>query len=421
MLKCLVIEDHKDKGIAANIINQALDEYTRMVEVSLYDINYIKHNYISDHFDFVVLIHDNTIYHKYHVESISERTTDKEMRDQPLHYYREGEVPIFDFMSLSFSSFISAYDISVSYSPSSKTPWDNPNVIFQVLLRDRMIVIISGYHSHKRDGFVNRIRGAMDDVLKKHVFDDYFRLLREERDTINHIIRSIEFPPEYHQAGLSVLNYFGTLINQRYPEIPVTVRIEQEGLKVRLTIQTPEGHRDIVEQTLQAYGLIVTGRMAPEELLENPYQVMALKHKLDMVAMELRHTRELLQSAERYNEQQQGRVLSLEADVTHLRQFVGSSLQHNQELTMMLQSLLSSLRQQHDTAVHQALSTLKEVLARGITHNDEEAVKGALSTIKEKEPGVFCQMIDLIGKGAITGTAGRLLYDWLMHLSTVLR
>jgi hypothetical protein len=122
MLKCLVIEDHKDKGIAANIINQALDEYTRMVEVSLYDINYIKHNYISDHFDFVVLIHDNTIYHKYHVESISERTTDKEMRDQPLHYYREGEVPIFDFMSLSFSSFISAYDISVSYSPSSKTP-----------------------------------------------------------------------------------------------------------------------------------------------------------------------------------------------------------------------------------------------------------------------------------------------------------
>jgi hypothetical protein len=213
---------------------------------------------------------------------------------------------------------------------------------------------------------------------------------------IGNITRSIEFPPEYHQAGLNILNYFSTIINQRYPEIPVTVRIEQEGLKVRMSVQTPEGHHEIVEQTLQAYGLVVTGRMAPEELLENPYQVMALKHKLEMAAMELRHTRELLQSAERYNEQQQSRILSLEADITHLRQFIGSSLQHNQELTEMLQSLLNSLRQQHDTAIYQALSTLKEVLARGITPTDEEVVKGALSTIKEKEPGVFRQMVDLL-------------------------
>jgi hypothetical protein len=237
---------------------------------------------------------------------------------------------------------------------------------------------------------------------------------------IGNITRSIEFPPEYHQAGLNILNYFSTIINQRYPEIPVTVRIEQEGLKVRMSVQTPEGHHEIVEQTLQAYGLVVTGRMAPEELLENPYQVMALKHKLEMAAMELRHTRELLQSAERYNEQQQSRILSLEADITHLRQFIGSSLQHNQELTEMLQSLLNSLRQQHDTAIYQALSTLKEVLARGITPTDEEVVKGALSTIKEKEPGVFRQMVDLLGKGAITGTAGRLLYDWLIHLTPLL-
>ncbi len=27
----------------------------------------------------------------------------------------------------------------------------------------------------------------------------------------NIIIRSIEFPPEYHQAGISILNYFGTI------------------------------------------------------------------------------------------------------------------------------------------------------------------------------------------------------------------
>jgi hypothetical protein len=103
---------------------------------------------------------------------------------------------------------------------------------------------------------------------------------------INNITRSIEFPPEYHQAGLSILNYFGTIIRQHYPEIPVTVRIEQEGLMVRIAVETAEGQREIVERTLEAYGLVVTGKMAPEELLEDPYQVMAFKHKLEMANMQ---------------------------------------------------------------------------------------------------------------------------------------
>jgi hypothetical protein len=134
--------------------------------------------------------------------------------------------------------------------------------------------------------------------------------------------------------------------------------------------------------------------------------------------MELRHTRDLLQFTE---QQQQARITSLEADVTHLRQLVGSSLQHNQEMTAMLQSLLATFTQQHDAAVHQPLSILKEVVEKGITPQDEPAVKAALTTIQEKEPGVFLQIVDLLGKGAITGTAGRLLYDFLMHLSANLR
>ena len=32
------------------------------------------------------------------------------------------------------------------------------------------------------------------------------------------IIRSIEFPPEYLQSGLSILNYFSTVVKQKYPD-----------------------------------------------------------------------------------------------------------------------------------------------------------------------------------------------------------
>ena len=134
--------------------------------------------------------------------------------------------------------------------------------------------------------------------------------------------------------------------------------------------------------------------------------------------MELCHARDLLQLT---GQQQQARTTSLEVDVTHLQQFVGSSLQHNQEITAMLQSLLATFTQQHDAAVHQALSTLKEAVDRGITVDDEQVVKEALTTIQEKEPGVFRQVVDLVGKGAITGASGRLLYDFLTQLGAVLR
>ena len=87
----------------------------------------------------------------------------------------------------------------------------------------------------------------------------------------------------------------------------------------------------------------------------------------------------------------------------------------------MLQSLLATFTQQHDAVVHQALSTLKEAVDRGITVDDEQVVKEALTTIQEKEPGVFRQVVDLVGKGAITGASGRLLYDFLTQLGAVLR
>jgi hypothetical protein len=129
--------------------------------------------------------------------------------------------------------------------------------MFRVPHETKTIFFVFGQYYDNKNQLIHDVRLFIDNKLINHVIEEYNKFFLKEREEINNIIRSIEFPPEYHQAGLTILNYFGTLINQRYPEIPVTVRIEQEGLKVRLTIQTPGGHREIVEQTLQAYGLVV--------------------------------------------------------------------------------------------------------------------------------------------------------------------
>ena len=94
------------------------------------------------------------------------------------------------------------------------------------------------------------------------------------------ITRSIEFPPAYHLAGIGILNYFGNIVHQKYPEEHVTVKIEQEGLTVRMIIETPEGIREQVEQTLTAYGLVVTGQMSPEKFTSDPHEVIELRNEL---------------------------------------------------------------------------------------------------------------------------------------------
>ncbi|MEP5236025.1 MAG: LuxR C-terminal-related transcriptional regulator, partial [Cyclobacteriaceae bacterium] len=59
-------------------------------------------------------------------------------------------------------------------------------------------------------------------------------LIKWELSTKNRIIRNIEFQAEYLQSGISIMNYFSTILQQKQPDLNSIVRIEQEGLRVRL-------------------------------------------------------------------------------------------------------------------------------------------------------------------------------------------
>ena len=55
--------------------------------------------------------------------------------------------------------------------------------------------------------------------------------------------RTIEFPPEHWEAGTSILSYFSRILGVKYPNERIKVRIEQEGLKLRMLIDTPPMYR----------------------------------------------------------------------------------------------------------------------------------------------------------------------------------
>jgi polyhydroxyalkanoate synthesis regulator phasin len=138
------------------------------------------------------------------------------------------------------------------------------------------------------------------------------------------IVRSIEFPPEYREAGTSILMYFNHVLKLKYPDVKVKVRIEQDGLILRMIIHTPSGHKESVERTIQEYGMVVTGQLPAELFLSDPFEVMALKNKLEIASLELRQTRELLNFTQNNS---QKRVESLEVEVDRLHRLIERSLQ----------------------------------------------------------------------------------------------
>ncbi len=108
------------------------------------------------------------------------------------------------------------------------------------------------------------------------------------------IIRSIEFPPEYYQAGISILNYFGTILRDKYPDKKAKVKIEQDGLKVTMIVESDDGDIETIEKLLDNYGLVIHGKMQPEKLLDNKDEVLQLKNQLGLAQHQIEMQKEFL-------------------------------------------------------------------------------------------------------------------------------
>ncbi|MCP4106255.1 MAG: DUF1566 domain-containing protein [Desulfobacteraceae bacterium] len=111
----------------------------------------------------------------------------------------------------------------------------------------------------------------------------------------NLISRSIEFPPQYYQAGISILNYFGTVLRKKYPDTKAKIRIEQEDLKITMIIDPVEGEREIIEKALDEYGLVITGNMTPEEFTNDRLLLIEMKSELRYAQNKIELQQELLQ------------------------------------------------------------------------------------------------------------------------------
>jgi hypothetical protein len=232
--------------------------------------------------------------------------------------------------------------------------------------------------------------------------------LQQKQSTL--VKRAIIFPPEYKQSAIVILSYFNDILNTKYPLMNVTVTIEQQGDKVTLIVETPAGERETIERELRDYGMVVTGELPPEQYLQNPQQVIALKHKLEIAALELRHTKELLQSERsHYGE----RILSLEDQTKLLREMLDKDKDSTDQISSQLRELVS-----HTKSTAQAsLKIIIALLERGLEKEDTAELEKHLREIKRDDSSVFERMQDLLIKGAIQGAAGNYFHAILQAIS----
>jgi Leucine-rich repeat (LRR) protein len=137
-------------------------------------------------------------------------------------------------------------------------------------------------------------------------------LVRYREQNPLQIERSIEFLPEYWTAGNSILSYFSHILSVKYPNQNIKVKIEQEGLLLRMIIDTPEGTTETIEKAFNDYVMVISRKLPPESLLTDPFEVMALKNKLENAELELRQTQKLFADKDRQ------RIESLEMQVSQL-------------------------------------------------------------------------------------------------------
>ena len=222
--------------------------------------------------------------------------------------------------------------------------------------------------------------------------------------------RSIVFPPEYKQAGVSILSYFSEVISSKYPDEAVEVSILQNGNNVTLRVETREGKIERIEKTLEQYGMVVTGQMSMEKFTDDKELIRDLKTKLEVTGLELRLRKEA------FLEQKTGyekRIGSLEDQVKNLYGLVSTGLQQASSLHEVIENLASNAKL--NARVLSSLEKISDLAKETYSKEREQNLVEAFREVQNESPS-FYQYLRSTLASIPGGIMGNLATPWVQAL-----
>lgn len=169
-------------------------------------------------------------------------------------------------------------------------------------------------------------------VVRK--FHDTFQLIELDKSQGFIIIRDIELPPPYYQAGLALINYFAMFLAHKYPGGTIKIRVEFRRITIAMIIETQdESVKKQIEELFEIYGLIIQGKLVPDALSKDKKQVRQLEDQIS-------HSQAMLESAKQlllkgHDEK------NITADIEWLRDHLGKLLQHPDSQTKAVRDIVN--------------------------------------------------------------------------------
>jgi len=223
--------------------------------------------------------------------------------------------------------------------------------------------------------------------------------------------KSITFDAHQASAGLSILSYFNEFLHQKYSGIEAKVSIEQTDYKVCLIVETSSGDIEKVEKSLHEFGLVVVGQKKPSEVLKSSLDIEKLQMKLEMAAMELKHSENFLRLYKSENEDYKSRVISLENQMHDLQRTICQGLTNSQ----------ASLSLQLSNSNNLPLSLIK-LLERNLIENIPDSSRQQIEeeirrSITDTDKSLSLKQL---ANNAIYGVAGNSLYSLIISILNTL-
>jgi len=192
----------------------------------------------------------------------------------------------------------------------------------------------------------------------------------------NTICREIIFPPNLVSAGLNTLNQFSAIINKKYAGIEIKIRIEQNQDKIVYFISTPDGETiEKIEHDLNTFGKILKGEQKIEDLVSDPMEIINVRHRLDMVALELK----LIKEFHALNARQ---TALFEHERSQFYGLLDKSFSHGLSNTDLIKELITYSGTNQQLKV--ALLSIQSEIAK--EHVDEHVIITSLEAIKNVSP-----------------------------------
>ena len=217
----------------------------------------------------------------------------------------------------------------------------------------------------------------------------------QKNDQKDRIIKSISFAPEHHVAGLSILQNFGSVLNKKYPNGGVAFSIQQIGTKIIMTIEHPEGDKEIIEEYLTNYGLVVFEKITPEQYTCDPVEIMDLKRQIIQYKGELEWANEKKMMIEGIVSRQDSIIKRQETDLAYFKEKFDEVLHTNNQLAIQSKDYFTTLMNMVNNQDSNIKSLINNLIVSAES-KDVEKVEEFANKIFDQKPSVAAKIKEFI-------------------------